>query len=227
MAGELIKAGDVFAIGQRLEVYVGDDDEKYLSRIEDIAKDEFIAGMPLNRQRVPVIPKAGSMVYGLALGNRCRYRFMARFLRSGWMDGKLPVWYVKMPEQVEKFQNREFVRIRVSQKMHVRLIDEEGGMGEPIATWTKDFSGSGVPFLLRQPVPEESRAFLEIYGVSELGTLSTMSRVVRCVAQKMPDGSIAYLVGAAFMDLTRATVNKIVKYLFAVQRRAIAKGIDL
>ena len=54
-----------------------------------------------------------------------------------------------------------------------------------------------------------------------------MSRIVRCVKQKNPDGEIVYQVGAHFLDLSRLTVNKLVKYLFAVQRRAIAKGINL
>lgn len=227
MAGELIKAGDVFTIGQRLEFYVEDDECKYLSRIEDLAEKEFVAAMPLNRQRVPVIPRAGSKLFGLAVGNRCRYRFMATFRKSGWMDGNIPVWYVEMPDHVEKFQNREFVRVKVSQRMHVRLIDKEGGIGDPIPTWTQDFSGSGVSFLLRKPVEPDTKVALEIHDIPELGTVSSMSRVVRCVPQKDAEGVPVYQVGAAFLDLTKVTVNKIVKYLFAVQRRAIAKGISL
>lgn len=227
MAGELVKAGDVLRIGTRLEFYVGDDEEKYLSRIEDVAQEEFIAGMPLTRQRVPVIPHPGERVYGLAIGNQCRYRFMTVFKGTGWTDGNIPVWHVKMPEKVEKFQNREFVRVKVSQRMHVRLIDPEGGIGDPLQTWTYDFSGSGVSFILRQPVEENTKAGLEIHDIPDVGTLSVMSRIVRCAKQKSLDGEISYLVGACFMDLPRTTVNKIVKYLFVVQRRAIAKGISL
>ena len=227
MAGELIKAGDILKIGQRLEFYVEDDEEKYLSRIEDIAKDEFIAGMPLTRQRVPVIPRQGARLYGLAVGDRCRYRFMTVFQGTGWTDGNIPIWHVKMPERVERFQNREFVRVKVSQRMHVRLIDKDGGIGDPILTWTIDFSGSGVSFLLRQPVEEGVKAGLEIHDIPELGTMSAMSRVVRCVKLKNPDDETVYQIGAQFLDLPRTTVNKIVKYLFAVQRRAIAKGISI
>ena len=227
MAGELIKEGDILKIGQRLEFYVEDDEEKYLSRIEDVAEKEFIAGMPLTRQRVPVIPRQGSKLYGLAVGDQCRYRFMTTFQGTGWTDGNIPIWHVKMPERVEKFQNREFVRIKVSQRIHVRLIDKDGGIGDPIGTWTIDISGGGVSFLLRQPVAENSKAGLEIHDIPDVGTVSVMSRIVRCVKQKNPDGEIVYQVGAHFLDLSRLTVNKLVKYLFAVQRRAIAKGINL
>ena len=227
MAGELIKAGEILKIGQRLEFYVEDEEEKYLSRIEDIGDGEFVAGMPLNRQRVPVIPRAGARLFGLAIGNRCRYRFSTVYRKSGRLDGTIPVWYVKMPEQVEKFQNREFVRVKVSHRMEVRQVLREGGIGDAITTWTRDFSGSGVSFLLRQPLPEEAKIFLEIYDIPELGSVHALSRVVRCVPQEDPDGKPIYLVGATFMDLTRTTVNKIVKYLFTAQRRAIAKGISL
>ena len=54
MAGELLKADNVLKIGQRIEFYVDDDEEKYSSRIEDITDKEIIAAMPVNRQRVPV-----------------------------------------------------------------------------------------------------------------------------------------------------------------------------
>ena len=227
MAGELIKAGDVLKIGTRLEFYVEEDEEKYLSRIEDVEKDDIVAAMPLTRQRVPVIPHQGARLYGLAIGNQCRYRFMTVFKGTGWTNGNIPIWHVKMPEKVEKFQNREFVRVKVSQRIHVRLIDPEGGIGDPLLTWTYDISGSGVSFLLRQPVEENTKAGLEIHDIPDVGTLSIMSRIVRCTKQKTPDGGIVYRVGACFIDMPRATVNKIVKYLFAVQRRAIAKGISL
>jgi len=76
-------------------------------------------------------------------------------------------------------------------------------------------------------VEENTKAGLEIHDIPDVGTLSIMSRIVRCSKQKTPDGGIVYRVGACFIDMPRATVNKIVKYLFAVQRRAIAKGISL
>ena len=127
MAGELIKAGDILKIGQRLEFYVEDDEEKYLSRIEDVMEKEFIA----------VIPRQGSKLYGLAVGDQCRYRFMTTFQGTGWTDGNIPIWHVKMPERVEKFQNREFVRIKVSQRIHVRLIDKDGGISSCGSRWRR------------------------------------------------------------------------------------------
>lgn len=227
MAGELLKAGDILKIGQRVEFYVGEDEEKYPSRIEGSTDKELMVGMPLTKQRVPVLPEKGASVYGLAIGNQCRYRFFTTFLGSGWTDGKIPIWRISMPEHVEKFQNREFVRVKVSQRMHVSIIDEEGRIGEPIATWTFDFSGSGVSFPLWQEVGEGTRIALDIHDIPELGTLNVMSQVVRCVRQEDPDGRPYYQVGARFKDLPRPTVNKLVKYLFAVQRKALAKGISL
>ena len=227
MAGELLKAGDILKIGQRVEFYVGEDEEKYPSRIEGHTGKELLVAMPLTRQRVPVIPEKSSTVYGLAIGDQCRYRFFATFLGSGWTDGRIPVWRLAMPEHVEKYQNREFVRVKVSQRMHVNIIDEEGCIGEPIATWSLDFSGSGISFPLWQEVVEGTRIALDIHDIPEMGTVNVMSQVVRCVRQEDPDGRTYYHVGVRFMDLPRPTVNKLVKYLFAVQRRALAKGISL
>ena len=109
MAGEIIKAGDVLMIGQRLEFFVDNDDERYTSRIEDLTPERVVVALPINKQHVPVIPRKGSKVYALAVGEQCRYRFFATYLGTARQDGRIPVWIVSRPEPVERHQNREFV----------------------------------------------------------------------------------------------------------------------
>ena len=227
MASELIKAEKVLTIGARLEFYVGEDENKYTSRVEDLEDGVLVVAMPTSKEGVPIIPYKGEQVYGLAMGYHCRYRFMAKFEGHGRIDGNIPVWRVKMPEMVEKFQNREFVRVHVSQTMHVSLINEDGEIGEPVLTWSVDFSGNGISFLMEEPVAENTKAALEIEGIPEIGTLNVMARVVRSVELKRPQGNSAYLIGVSFIDLPKDRTNKIVKWLFAVQRRAIAKGVSV
>lgn len=225
MTGELIKAGQVLKIGQRVEFYVDDDDEKYLSRIEDITETTLAAAMPVNRKRVPVIPMRGARIYALAVGERCRYRFFTVFREKGLQDGILPVWRIDLPELVEKHQNRAFVRVRVTKRVQVSVIDDDGRLGDPVLTWTVDLSGNGVCFLMNKPIANNTEVALELYDIPGVGTVKVMGRVIHSTEFERPDGNV-YHVGTSMEHLSRTIMNKIVRYLFAVQRRNIAKGID-
>ena len=111
MAGELVKAKENLKIGQRVEFYVEGDETRYASRIEDMTDDTLEVAMPMTRQGVPVIPKDNEKLYGVAVGNQCRFRFFTVFKGTGQKDDRIPVWYVSKPEKMERFQNREFVRV--------------------------------------------------------------------------------------------------------------------
>ena len=126
MAGEIIKAENVLKIGQRMEFFVDNDEERYTSRIEDLTASRIVAALPVNKKGVPVIPRKGSKVYALAVGDQCRYRFFATYLGSARLDERIPVWLLTFPETVERHQNREFVRVRVDLRVRARLVGEDG-----------------------------------------------------------------------------------------------------
>jgi len=225
MAGELIKAKDVLKIGQRVEFYVGDSDERFASRIEDMTKDELIVAMPMNSKHVPIIPRSSERLYALAVGRQCRYRFFTTFHKAARMDDRIPVWHISRPDEVERHQNREFVRVRVTLPVRVRLIHEDGSLQEPVLAKIVDLSGNGICFAMNHEVKPGTKAALTFDGIPGVGFVEQMSRVARCAAVERDDGTRIYHIGAAFQYLPRAVSNKIVRYLFTVQRTAIAKGI--
>jgi len=228
MAGELIKAGEILKIGQRIEFYVGDEDEKYTSRIEDMTKDELMVAMPMNKQGVPVIPFTGEKLYALAVGEYCRYRFFTTYHGTARIDGgNFAVWKIAKPEEVERHQNRQFVRIHVRQRVQVRVIDEEGHILDPVMTYSVDLSGNGICFVSNGPIHIGNKVALEIYDIPEVNVIEVMSHVVRCTEMENSSGKKFYHVGVAFENLARPVVNKIVRYLFTVQRKSLAKGIEL
>ena len=226
MAGEIIKAGTVLKIGQRIEFYVENDDNRYASRIEDMTKDQIVAALPVNRQRVPIIPRKGTRIYALAVGEQCRYRFFSTYLGTKKIDGRIPAWMITRPETVERHQNREFVRVRVDLRVRVRLVGDDGTIGDPMETRTIDLSGNGVAIVLPKAVKVDSQMALEIFDIPEVGTLEIMARVARCQKVMLDEEHAIYHVGAYLEHLERRTMNQVVRYLFAVQRKAIAKGIS-
>ena len=226
MAGEIIKAGNVLKIGQRIEFFVDNDDNRYASRIEDMTKEQIVAALPLNKQRVPVIPRTGARIYALAIGDQCRYRFFSTYLGTDRIDGRIPVWRITRPETVERHQNREFVRVRVDLRVRVRVVGEDGTIGEPIETRTLDLSGNGVALVMPKPVKVDSQMALEVFDIPDIGTLEVMGRVARCQKVQLDEEHALYHVGALLEHIERRTMNQIVRYLFSVQRKAIAKGIN-
>lgn len=230
MAGELLKAEKILKAGTRLEFFVGEDETKYTSRVDDFENGTLVVAMPTSKEGVPVIPYHGEQVYGIAIEGGeagCRYRFMTSYESHGRIGINIPVWRIKMPDEVEKFQNREFVRVKVSQTTHVSFIDEEGARSDPILTWTIDISGNGASFLLEEPAQENAKAALDIEGIPEIGTLSTMVMVVRSAEVERKQGDKAYIIGVKFLDLPKPKTNQLVRWLFSVQRRAIARGVSL
>lgn len=227
MAGEFIKAKGNLKIGQRVEFYLENDDTRYASRIEDIVEDKVVVAMPMNSKHVPLIPRQGEKLYALAVGDRCRLRFFSKFIAINKLDDRIPVWHIKLPETVERHQNREFVRIRVSLPVKVKLIDSEGTIHAPKMSSIVNLSGNGICFVWPEALATGTRAGLEIHDIPGTGAIDLMSKVVRCTPIMQDDEIKTYHVGAVFKDMSRATSNKIVHYLFAVQRSSIAKGIDL
>lgn len=224
MAGELVKAKEFLKIGQRVEFYVEGDETRYASRIEDMTDDMLEVAMPMNRQGVPIIPRDGEKLYGVAVGHQCRFRFFTLFKGIGRKDDRISIWYVTVPDTMERFQNREFVRVKVNLKVIVKLVDEDGTIHEDELVPVVDLSGSGICLAFEHEVKPNTKAGVVITGIPGAGTIDVMCRVVRCSPVERSDESVIYHVGAAFQHLPRAVSNKIIRYLFAVQRANIAKG---
>lgn len=225
MSGELIKAKGVLKVGQRVEFYVGDNDECFTSRIEDVTENELIVAMPVNSKRVPVIPRTNERLYALAGGKQCRYRFFTIFCKASRLNDRIPVWHIVRPAEVERHQNREFVRVRVTLPVQVRLIDEEGALQEQVMARSVDLSGNGICFALKHEVKPGMKAALTLDDIPGVGTVELMSQIVRCTPIERAGGSRVYHIGAKFQHLSHAVSNKIVRYLFNVQRAILAKGI--
>ena len=225
MAGELVKAKENLKIGQRVEFYVEADDTRYKSRIEDITEDILEVAMPMTRKGVPIIPQQGEKLYGVAVGNQCRFRFFTVFKGMGKKDDRIPIWYITMPKKMERFQNREFVRVRVNMSAKVRLVDEDGTIHDKESVPIYDLSGSGICLVFDHRVSVPASLGLELNGIPGAGNIDVLCRVVRCEEVERADESVVYHVGAAFQHLPRSVVNQIVRYLFSVQRASIAKGL--
>ncbi len=222
MAGDLMNAATVLKIGQRVEFYLEDDDIRYTSRIEDITSDRLVVAMPVDEKRRPIIPAQGEQLYGLAVGEKCRYRFFSVF--KGKKRDPIPVWLITKPEVVERHQNRSFVRAAVRLPIQVRIIDTEGRESDLMKLHTTDVSGGGLSFAVPRYVKINSRASIVFTNFPNIGMLSLMARVVRC--QPLEPSDRGWQIGAHFLELNRGTMNKIVHFVFSELRRQLTLHPD-
>ena len=220
--GERKPADMVLKIGARLTFFPLRTENGVASRVEDISGDRLMVAMPVNEKGVPILPLPGENMMCRIAGTGCYYKFNAVYLDKG--KAPIPAWFVRMPEFVEKVQNREFVRISVDYPVILRPLDENGAMGGMIFTKAVDISGGGLAVMNKTMLPLGSKAVLELDNIPGVGMLRITGRVVRCVKVDAA-GDNVFHVGFQFLDLSRQHQNRLVKFIFDIQRQSLAKGI--
>ena len=220
--GERKPADMVLKIGARLTFFPLSTENGVASRVEDISGDRLMVAMPVNEKGVPILPLPGENMMCRIAGTGCYYKFNAVYLDKG--KAPIPVWFVRKPEFVEKVQNREFVRISVDYPVILRPLDENGAMGGMIFTKAVDISGGGLAVMNETMLPLGSKAVLELDNIPGVGMLRITGRVVRCVKVDAA-GDNVFHVGFQFLDLSRQHQNRLVKFIFDIQRQSLAKGI--
>ena len=229
MAGELVEARSVLTIGQRLEIFFENTEEGtpgYTSRIEDIVGDELIIAMPVDERLIPVIPRPGENLDVLAGGDGCHYRFFSVHRSHGRYDGGLPTLRISMPEFVERFQKRGLFRIKVSLMATIRHVDAEGTIDAPERVPIVDLSGSGMSFAWKRRVPVDTGVALDINDIPGVGTIELMSKVIRVTRIERENDVPIYHIGVQFQAMSRSMRDKIIRYLFHVQRAQVERVDD-
>ena len=229
MAGELVDARSILSIGQRLEIFFENTEEGtsgYTSRVEDIVGDDLIVAMPVDERLVPIIPRVGENLYVLAGGDGCHYRFFSVHRSHGRYDGDLPTLRISMPEFVERFQKRGLFRIKVSLMATIRHVDAEGTIDAPERVPIVDLSGSGMSFAWKRRVPVNTGVALDINDIPGVGTIELMSKVIRVTRIERENDVPIYHIGVQFQAMSRSMRDKIIRYLFHVQRAQVERVDD-
>lgn len=215
---EKVAPEKVLKVGQCLEVSLMDDvnHNKFSSRIEDLNDDELILGMPMLKG-YPIIPTRGSAFEAKLVTEFSAYKFVSVY--KGKKMDPFPVWSASVPKFVEKFQQREFVRVKTTIPVQVRLRDEETEkLLPPVHTYIRDISGGGVRFIMDQPLPEKSIVHLE-FDVPEIETIKVYAEVIRYV---QPVGTEdVFWIGVKFLSLPNLIRSKLIRFIFKKQREML------
>ena len=218
-----IKLDQILLIGKKVDLFVGDEDVSYVSRIEDLDDNHLILAMPMDEKRRPIIPIGGTSISGRIAANYSMYKFNAVYKDKA--AEPIPVWIVSRPQKLEKHQTREFVRIQTIFPLQVQV--EDVGSGDwlpPYHTKSIDISGNGIRFFMNHHIPKGTKILIKTEELPIVGSIQVCCEVVR--SEKPRFDEPVFLIASKFISLPKKMQLSLIRFIFQKQREMIAKGIS-
>ncbi len=213
----------VLKLGQQLNISLPDDERPLFSKLENIGDGELVLTVPVDEDKCPARISPGTSFTCDFFDGCCYYKFAVGFQRR--VIENIPVWYTDKPVKVQKIQHREFVRIKFDNPLVVRLLDDNMAEEEMIFTTSVDLSGGGICFLLDRPLDVGKKITVEISEIPGIGLFNHMATVVRYTELDEKTEERKYHIGAQFTNIDFKIQDKIINYIFDLQRKAPQKCI--
>lgn len=193
--------------------------QQFKSRIEEINSDNIVCAMPMIKGR-PLIIQAGIKIYVKAIIDNSVYLFSSKILDK--KISPLPVWVIEVPSNVERIQQRSFVRIDVALPSEVSLVgNDETDDKIVFETITKDISGGGARLILNQSIEDGTKLSMTIKLPDE--NILVNGEVIR--SEKPDADRNLFWVGVKFTDINEPARNKLIKFIFKKQLEQRQRGV--
>jgi c-di-GMP-binding flagellar brake protein YcgR len=214
----------LLAINDRLQITVGGTDEEvpttYLSRVENIAGEEYTIGWPTSRGIRAPVREDDVLTLSYACANAV-YSFDARIVQRILEPIALVVVCPQGPPR--KIQRREDVRVPalVEVRLSARVVSVNPDRPKDlnfIACRTVNLSGGGfaIHHAAAPLVGSIYQVRLAIPGQSE--PVEMTAKVVRCESVMDPARGMHYEVGFAFIQVRESSRRHIVSFVFRFQQ---------
>lgn len=207
-------------IGHRVEIALAHDQDEtyYTSKVEDFDDQYLTIAMPTDKG-YPVIPAIGEVIFGRLRTSEGVFKFVSVFIDKAAKP--IPVLRIMLPKEMDKHQQREFVRVETRIPVKVCFEDEDKNLSDPYVTYSKDLSGGGIRIVMDRDVEAGSRVHVTTSELPGIGVLRIYCEVVRTV-KAVANGKI-YWMGTKFIDLPQAMQRNLIRFIFQKQRELLAK----
>lgn len=180
----------------------------------------MIIAMPMQKG-YPVFFERGKTFYGRVFSDSGIYAF-----QSTYADRKmspLPIWIVTTPSEVEKMQQRSFVRFDVALPIVVAYPDPDKE-DEVISLKlnTKDLSGGGLQVISEVKMKIGRKVQLTL-DIPEYGVFEVDGQVVR-VHQPQDDRKL-FWISIKFLSIPNNIRDKIIRFIVRRQLEQRQKGL--
>lgn len=210
---------DGLRINQRVEIEVPSKDACggcYSSRVEDLFPNRVVLAAPIKNNKIVPL-KRGEVIKIKYWGGSAGYSFTTRVLRR--KGGHLPTITVELPEKIKRWQRRNYLRVSASIPLTFTLTNSDGKSKHPqiYRSETIDISGGGV--MLKSPLLIEKGSYLELeLMLPQRGVIVALGRIVR-IQERSSKNKHFYLLGIEFSVIKESDREKIITYVFDLQRQ--------
>ena len=223
MHDNMICSADFLAVDQPLNIHSQNLPAALNGKISDIEPGflSLLIQLPANGCLPRV--KAGDELQVSIPDKHCVYRFDSIYQHKNVVDDLIR--YISKPEQLEKQQQRRFIRVPVPLPIQIKAPNVYGGFRNARSSVTIDISGGGLCFVSMEPIAPDSRIDLAVAGLPILNELSVLARVVRCTPVIVSAGCIYHIGVSLEESLSEVLQNKLIHSVFCLQRRYLSNGI--
>jgi c-di-GMP-binding flagellar brake protein YcgR len=165
--------------------------------------------MPMHKS-VPVILLPGTKIRGRVVASSVSWEFTSTFIEKRMIP--LPLWIIKMPDELTKIQLRSYVRLQASVSVLMSVVSEDGE-SPPVKVISRDISGGGVQLAVKEHLDIGSALKLSL-DIGDPENPVAQGKIIR--VDKLPDINI-YWVAVKFTEITERNREKIIKYIFRKQ----------
>ncbi|MBO5468402.1 MAG: flagellar brake domain-containing protein [Lachnospiraceae bacterium] len=238
---ERIQVGDKLELKKiQKRLYVDTEDKIYVSQVLDESEnDKILVSMPI--QSGHVIPLGIDQEFIATFYTKTGLLSSKVVVTGRYKKGSLFLLEIKLLNDLEKIQRREFYRLDCRIDLQYRLVDaveqqyiEEGKAYNPDELeieWKRgvmlDLSGGGIRFV--SPSKEEKGALMEIRFDMELDGISevvyTLANVLFSIQNE--NNNQIYEQRVQFYRMDQALQERIIHYIFQTQRRNRTKELGL
>ncbi|MGB9792047.1 MAG: flagellar brake protein [Thermacetogeniaceae bacterium] len=193
----------------------------YPSRVEEILPDAIVLAAPLKRG-VVVPLRVGDTIKVNFYGKTGGYSFTTKVTATSYK--KIPLIAVEKPQEFTKIQRRSYIRVPARIPVRFTLLDDQKQPTDlNSSSETIDISGGGVALLSSTPIPCGSYLEMEL-DVPRKGTIRVLGKVARTEEKKTEYGKTT-LLGISFVEIDESDRDKIIQYVFEIQREMRRKGL--
>jgi c-di-GMP-binding flagellar brake protein YcgR len=206
-----------------IEVEAAEYAGKYFSRVMDINRRELRIMSPAV-QGVPIPLRVNTPIWISYVGERALYSFKT-VIKQRFSD-VLAGFVVEIPDQVDRVQRRNYVRLEVQIHFRYRILQEANILDTEIdpetfdKSYIVDISGGGVRFYSDQPVTQNSLLEMQI-GIEGIEAETLLGRVAR--NRERVEGG--YEIGVAFEGVSALVQDQIISWIFNKQRELRRMGL--
>lgn len=199
-----------------LIVHEGEYKGKYRSRIEEVGSKILILGVPIAQgQFVPL--REGCTLEIIFSDDLAVYSFLTSIIKR--ISRPFQVFMVEYPNIISRIQRRKHVRIAHVQSIKYRILEKKGLSNEKKG-FMNDLSGGGMLIATKEELPTGTMIILNLE--LEESELEVPGTVVRSIWN---DEKRCHMVSVEFKDISERTRDRIIRYIFNLQRIMIQKGL--